>query len=615
MKAMKRFDQGGCGVQRETNFSPLQKLTWRSIRVKMMAGLLLIVLPLIGFILYSNVYAIEVVRTQVAKSNKDLLSLYSEQLDGRLNEVDNYLFGLMSNPDFSDLDFVFDPNERVFAAQRLSKDITNAIVRFPVIDGLFIYLPPEDQYLYAFRDRSTMTDRMYVKSHVIQDVSRIPAPAEHNRKKWYIARNGDQFYLVRTFVMSNASVIGAWVNAGSFRTPLDLLGIGDEGAALLSDSAGNAIVNPRFVRDNGVEIKPDAPTYYLTGEKHRFLAVGERSRSGDYGLYAFIPEDRILQQLPTLRFISYWLPFGSVIILLIGLILLRKTLLVPINRLLQTMNRIRQGNLDMQMKQVPTSQEFQVVTDTFNHMMTQIKDLRISVYEEQLNKQKAELQHFQLQIKPHFFINTLNMMHMLARTKDVSRMEEISLCLVRYFRYMFQSNLDFVLLKDELQHVRNYLRIQELRFPEQIVHEIEAPEFIMRMPVPPLVIHTFVENAIKHAVTLDEPVRIGVHLELHEGPVPGLRIQVRDSGPGFKAGVIETVERGMRIVDEEGEHIGIWNVKQRLRLLYGDRASLRLYNTEPHGATAELSLPLAPESRPANQEREGSCDAQLIDRG
>lgn len=581
----------------------------------MMAGLFLIVLPLIGFIIYSNVYAIDVVRNQVAKSNKDLLSLYSEQLDGRLNEVDNYLFGLLSDPDFSDLDFVIAPEDRMFATQRLSKEIANAVVRFPVIDGLYIYLPPDDQYLYAFMERSTMDDRMYVKSHVIDDVSRASDSANYNRKKWYITRNGGQEYLVRTFKLDNEAVIGAWVNVESFRTPLDLLGIGDTGATVLTDGMGNAIVNERFVRDNGTEIELDASSYYLTGEKRRFLAVGERSRVGEYGLYAFIPENGILQQLPTLRFISYWLPFASVIILLVGLILLQKTLLVPINRLLQTMNRIRQGNLDMQMKPVPTSQEFQVVTDTFNHMMAQIKDLRISVYEEQLNKQKAELQHLQLQIKPHFFINTLNMMHMLARSKDVARMEEISLCLVRYFRYMFQSNLDFVLLKDELQHVCNYLRIQELRFPDQIVFELEAPEFMLRTPVPPLVIHAFVENAIKHAVTMDEPVRIGLYLELSETPQPGLKIQVRDSGPGFKRGVIETLERGMRIVDEEGEHIGIWNVMQRLRLIYGDRAGVRLRNAEPHGAVAEVVLPLAPGSEERFKDWEGSCNDTFIDRG
>ncbi len=567
-------------------------LTRSTIRAKMMTGLLLIVVPFIGFIIYSNVYAIEVVRHQVAESNKDLLTLYRDQLDGRLNEVDNYLFGLMSDTDVSDISFLTSPDDRVFAAHRLQLEISKAVMRFPVIDGLFLYLPADERYLYAFRDRSTLNDRMGMKEHVTQEIDR-GIPGRQDLRKWYIERRGDQTYLVRAFLLNDASIVGAWINANSFLTPLDLLGIGEAGAAVLSDDDGNAIVNRGFVKEHGVEILPADSAYYLTGDDERFLAVGERSVEGEFGLYAFIPEDQILQNLPTLRIISYLLPFASVLILLVGFLFLRKTLLVPINRLLQTMNRIRQGNLDMQIKQYPTSQEFQIVNDTFNHMMTEIKDLRISVYEEQLNKQRSELQHLQLQIKPHFFINTLNMMHTLARMKDLTRMEELSLCLVRYFRYMFQSNLTFVTLRDELQHVRNYMRIQELRYPDQIAFDIEAPEFLLRTPVPPLVVHSFVENAVKHGVTLDEPVRIEVRLEMVEAPQSALLIQVRDTGPGFKPEVVEELEQDRRVVDDEGEHIGIWNVKQRLRLLYGEQAAVVLRNAEPNGAVVRVTLPLA----------------------
>lgn len=581
--------------------SRLQHMSWRSVRVKMMLGLFLIVVPLIVFLIYSNVYAIEVVRNQVAESNKDLLSLYREQVDGRLKEADNYMFGLMSDSDLEDLQYLTGADERTFAAHRISTDLSNAIVRFPVLDGLFVYLSSDEQYLYAFKERSTITDRSYIRSHVTEVVSRQPDPAKQNRRKWYIAKNGDQVYLVRTLIQRDGSVVGAWINVHSFQTPLDLLGIGDEGAAVLGDNGGNPIVNQRFVYDHGAEIRPDAPSYYLTGEHDRFLAVGELSQEGEFGLYAFIPQQKILQHLPTLKSISYLLPFASVLLLLIGFIMLRKTLLVPINRLLQTMNRIRQGNIDMQIQQYPTSVEFQIVNDTFNRMMKEIKHLRINVYEEQLNKQKAELQHLQLQIKPHFFINTLNMMHTLARMKDVQRMEEMSLCLVRYFRYMFQSNLHLVPLKDELQHVRNYIRIQELRFPEQIVFDMDVPDFVLRTPVPPLVIHTFVENAVKHGVTLDEPVRIEIRIEMIDSPLSGLLLQIRDTGPGFKADMIENIKQDKRIIDDEGEHIGIRNVKQRLLLMYGEQASVELSDAEPRGAAVAVRLPFVPETGAAHQ--------------
>src|SRR5690606_3360486 len=138
------------------------------------------------------------------------------------------------------------------------------------------------------------------------------------------------------------------------QTTLDLLGMDDTGAAVLSDIDGNPIFNDAFVQEHGVKIEPEAPSFYLTGEDRTFLAIGEQSTRGEFGLYAFIPDEQILQRLPTLKVISYLLPFGSIIVLLIGFMFLRTTLLKPINRLLRTMNLISRGNLDMQIKQYQT---------------------------------------------------------------------------------------------------------------------------------------------------------------------------------------------------------------------------------------------------------------------
>ncbi len=588
----------------------LGKIQWQSIRVKMVVGLFLIVLPLIGFLIYMNGYAIDVVRNQVSASSKDLLSLYRDQVDARLVETDNYLIGLMQDQDLSTIEFAAQPEDRIFTSRRIATNLTNSILRYPVLDGLFVYLPLDGQYLYSFHERSTMIDRMYVKSYIADNVSHNPDLRMSNQSKWYVHKNGDRVYLLRYFELDNGTIVGAWSNAESLQTPLDLLGIGERGAALLGDGRGNAIVNQAFVNDYGITIKPDAEGYYLTGTKERFLAVGEASREGEFSLHAFIPEEAMLQHLSTYKRISYFLPFVAMIILAAALYLLRKTLLLPLNRLLKVMNRIQQGQLDTQIKDYRTSLEFQALNDTFNSMMEQIKHLRISVYEEQLNKQKAELQHLQLQIRPHFFINTLNMMYMLARTKDIARMEEMSLCLVRYFRYMFQSNLSFVALKDELQHIRNYLRIQELRYPDQLTFEIDAPSFLLPTPVPPLVVHTFVENAIKHAMTLDERLKLTVTIEMLELAQPALHLRVQDSGPGISPAVADRVERGERIMDDEGEHIGIWNVKRRLQLIYGERARVSLSNGKHGGVAVDVILPLSPrEDKEKQDAKEGMSNA------
>src|SRR5690606_6802536 len=103
---------------------------------------------------------------------------------------------------------------------------------------------------------------------------------------------------------------------------------------------------------------------------------------------------------------------------------LRRTILLPIQRIINSMKKIQGDNLHIRIEPYPTSFEFQMVNDTFNHMMEQIEDLKIDVYEEQLGKQREELQRLQLQMNPHFYLNSLNMLYSLARVNKNELVQE-----------------------------------------------------------------------------------------------------------------------------------------------------------------------------------------------
>ncbi|MNJ52806.1 Sensor histidine kinase YpdA [compost metagenome] len=272
---------------------------------------------------------------------------------------------------------------------------------------------------------------------------------------------------------------------------------------------------------------------------------------------------------------------------------IRNNLLIPLKRIVSVMNRIGEGNVKFRIEPYPTSDEFELVNKTFNHMMAQIEELKINVYEEKLNKQKAELQHLQLQINPHFFLNTLNILYNLALVHDFELIKEMTLRLVRYFRYMFRSNLTLLPLHEELEHVTNYIQIQQLRFQNSLSYDISIPEELSKVYVPPLVVQTFIENSIKHATQMDNPLQLTIEIEMEPSDSdPHIRIRIKDTGKGFPADELLELQAGKRIIDEQGEHIGIWNVWHRLRLMYGERAEMLFYNHTPSGAVVEIKLPL-----------------------
>lgn len=570
----------------------LTRFSWNSIRFKVVAGQLLVTVPLLALLLYSNFYSIRVVHNQVALSNKNLISLYMGQIDDRLTDADRNLMSLLtSNSETRSMDMPNSDNDYQLAKHNLSLRLSNDLLLTQSTDGLFVYSVSRHDLLDVSRDAINYQERYTVEQYLQRYLENEPRFGDVSGYKWTVLPIGQDHYALR-LLRAGDIYIGAWVNVKTLLVPLHLIDLGEEGSALFITGTGQPIASTKPLPDDTIDFTLGFERYYMSGSRENLLVVGEPSRQGDFSLAAVIPDRQVLQKLPAITRIIEMVSFVSIGLLPLSLFFLRRILLVPLKRLIKVMKRINDGNVNVRIEDASASDEIRMVNQTFNSMMSQIEELRIHVYEEQLSKQKAELQHLQLQINPHFFMNSLNILYNLAQVKNYGLIQEMTLCLVRYFRFMFQSNLSFVALQEELQHVRNYIRIQELRFPNSLACTIEAPDFLGKVPVPPLVIQSFLENAIKHSVSLEELVRLSVTVDLVEsGLEPVVEIIIRDSGPGFSEQVLEEIRSGNRIVDEEGEHIGIWNVRRRLQLLYRGRASIRCYNGFPHGAVVEIRLP------------------------
>ncbi|SDD04393.1 two-component system, sensor histidine kinase YesM [Paenibacillus sp. UNCCL117] len=569
----------------------IMQISWNSIRFKLVAGLLLVTVPLITLLLYNNFYSMRVVHNQVALSNKNLISLYMGQIDTQLRDAERNLLGLMtSDYDAQSMNLPDSEDEYQLAKHQVSLKLSSDIILYKSIDAFFVYSSSRDDLLNVFKSNIEFAERDQVEQELHRILGSHSSLVETG-SRWFVRKIGENYYALRV-LRSGDLYIGAWVNAKTLLVPLNLIDLGKEGSALLVSHAGELMISTNTLPDEQIDFTKGFDQVYMSGSKNNLLIVGEPSQEGNFGLAAVIPDRQILQNLPNLSRLTLFISIVSIALLPLSLFLLRHILLVPLKRLITVMKRINDGNVNVRIESHKASEEIQMVNQTFNTMMAQIEELKIHVYEEQLSKQKAELQHLQLQINPHFFMNSLNILFNLAQVKNYELIQELTLCLVRYFRFMFQSNLAFVSLRDELRHVRNYVRIQELRFPNSLTCSIEVPDFLEDMPVPPLVIQSFLENSIKHSVTLEEPVHISVSVDLkEEGLEPYIEIIVRDTGKGFSEHVLSEIRSGNTVKDEQGEHIGIWNVRQRLQLLYGGKASISCYNGFPQGAVVEIRLP------------------------
>lgn len=435
----------------------LKNWSWRSIRSRLAISVLAVTLPLIALLLYNSFYSINVVRNQVASSNKNMLILYMDQIDKNLEDVDQYLNNLVAiDTDLLVMGLPAPDQEYEMAKLSLFSKLQEKIPLFKTIDAFFVYSLSRQDYVSAFRQVGTFAERAAVQAYLAGILRGGPDGEAIGSKRWYVEEINGTYYLFHIF-KSGDSYIGSWINTNRLVGALGLIDLGEKGRSLLTTDQGIPLTEKAYIKENGIDLNRSLDNYYLTGSSSRYMVVGSESSKGNINLIAMIPDEKILEKLPYLRKIILFVSICSLIILPVGTLLLRKMILIPLNRILMVMKRIKEGNLDVRINQSAGVDEFQIVNETFNTMMAQIQQLHVNVYEEQISKQKAELQHLQLQINPHFFMNSLNIIYSLAQTQNYTLIQELSLCLVTYFRYMFRTNLSFVQLKQELDHTRNYI--------------------------------------------------------------------------------------------------------------------------------------------------------------
>jgi len=570
------------------------------LRTKLIVGFLGVTFPLLILFLYNNLFAMGTVRTQVAQSNKNLVAMYMNQFDLTLTAVDHYLLNLASQDQDLTGFFTADPAsaDHYFYSIRLVNRISKDITYQTGANMLFAYSSQNKEFITSAVSKAPNKTRDQIIEGIETQVEQFAAD-QIAISPWMVLHVKGDPVLLR-LARSDFGVVGAYVEINQLILPIRPLDIGKESDHGLSQ--GLAV----FVTDQGKPLTsaPDAmvdwmaaigdnQAYQMVGEEEKYLLVNESSHVSPIKLAVLIPDQSLLYHLKSLQHFLYWVPVAVLVLLVLYLIYLRSVFLVPINRITRAMRRLQSGDLDTRLSG-GTSKEFTTMNETFNGMASEINSLKINVYEEQIRVQQAELKQLQAQIQPHFFLNCLNIVYTLAEMKQLDLVQKMVMYLVSYLRYMTKVSRTFVTLGEELAHTKTYLNIQELRFRRKFSCEIVHEEALSMCQIPPLLIQSFVENCMKHGMHPDLPVfhiRISVTSWQQPDGSGRIGILIEDNGKGFPEPFLKRWQNGEFSLDEQVNHIGIWNIERRLRLQYGDDAQMTISNREEGGAAVEIMLP------------------------
>ncbi|MBB6634744.1 cache domain-containing sensor histidine kinase [Cohnella thailandensis] len=311
-----------------------------------------------------------------------------------------------------------------------------------------------------------------------------------------------------------------------------------------------------------------------------------------------LPYSYLYEDAQTVRTIN------SLIIALFLVVVVLATLFIsfqftrPIKQLILHINKAQIGNLNAAAVPVQSKDEIGILARRFNSMMGTIGDLINKEYKLELANKTNQLKAMQAQINPHFLNNSLQSIGTLALQSKAPKVYSLLSSLARMMRYTMNTNDAIVPLESELAHAKAFLELQQQRFSDQIDIAFDIDPASRQVLVPKMLLQPLVENYFKHGY---EPQGGAGALTISSRMTKDgwLLVQVEDNGLGVPPARLDELQQqfarlGAAPLDEAEEGIGLRNVAMRLKLYFGEKASLSIDSPGggPGGFRVALRIPL-----------------------
>ena len=386
----------------------------------------------------------------------------------------------------------------------------------------------------------------------------------------------------------NLGVVRLDIGYKTLEAYLDQLQLGKEGFTFIVDANHDFVYHPKkAVYSSHVEMK--AMALYLSVKngyvksKQAYVSQYQIPNSG----WTLIGVSS-MEQLHAVQTQILWSFIGTGLfalgVCLIGIWFVLRLWIKPLRDLQATILKVGSGHSDLRANETG-SPELVDLARQFNIMLDRIDQLMIAVKEEEQNVRKYELQALSSQINPHFLYNTLDTIVWMAEFNDSKRVVEVTKSLAKYFRLALNQGHEQISLKDEIDHVRQYLFIQKQRYGEKLQYEIKELKQYNDYKIPKLILQPLVENAIYHGIKeMNRQGRIRVSVSENDTQ---LIVSIYDNGRGFVAS--ETTNA--TLVRLGG--VGLKNVDQRLQLQFGKSYHMEIKSEENTYTEIRLYFPRA----------------------
>ena len=324
-----------------------------------------------------------------------------------------------------------------------------------------------------------------------------------------------------------------------------------------------------------------------------YLVVNDTSEISGWLILGIMPLDSIQELRSANRVFVLALMLAAFVVVLGVSALLTRSVLVPMNALIQKFNAIGRGEKNVCFEKT-ASVEVDLIAETAAQMLKKNDQLTAEIVEESKQRVQAQMRALQHQINPHFLNNILQSLKALAVCGDTEAISKVATLLGKLLTYSVYDPYDMVPLAREFEYTGTYIALQNIRFQNKILYTVDLPEAAEQFLVPKLIIQPLVENAIEHGFISSEGGRIILSADLDEKE---MYIAVTNTGRVIEAEQVERLNCMLheKKADAQGTSIGMLNVLARLKSCFGSGADLRVMSRDGMNTSIVLTLPYGKE--------------------
>ena len=555
------------------------------ILAKAMFTLFILLTPILILYAISNRTSVSLLTDEIMKVKQNQIETFASQLDQTLLQLDNYQKMLYESTDVRNLaypDLLGDVLQKYKTVRTVSEEINRLAGYGDWKAVIAVFYPKTGDVIKSNSSLNALPARLPDEDTLWQYFDDPAGPYFMEVLSYPRSPDTREAADMRVVVKMDAAEINGAL------TGFKANGSGDPflykpGSAPIynytSDRAliGELLQSPDLTSDNG---------YFLSEAGHSNYQVHyAKVESLGWYIVDYVPISQIMAPIERNRTMFY--AISSMMLLMAALLafVLYRNVQIPFRKLTQSMNLIEKGFYSSRMKDKPKG-EFRFLYDRFNAMASRIEALIEDVFKEQLRSKEATLKQLQSQINPHFLYNTLAYIKSMIELDEKEAAIAMTMNLSKYYRYTTKTGKKLATLREELEMVDHYLRINS-SLMDGFEYEIEVEPAMLDMEVPRLIVQPLVENVILHGFRNQSGfgmIRIG-------GTTEGefARLTVEDNGVGIERAAMEAMNARIRASQNEEIESGMQNVHQRMKLLYGEGSGLTIRKSPLGGVRAELA--------------------------